>query len=84
MTDKLNGLVFKSFEDVSTSVSKFCGVTSDNKHVAVSFIEGSCDIGIGLDKTEALRNRREQFNLPQGGDYISKNELFKRMNWRVE
>lgn len=79
----MKGLVFRSFSDVSTKVSKYEGITNDEKVVCVSFVDGSCDIGIGNDKIEALRNRREQFNLPEGGDYLSQNKLFSIMSWKV-
>lgn len=84
MAENLNNLVFKNFEDVSTSVSKYRGITSDNKIVTISFIEGSCDIGVGENNIEALRNRAEAFYLPQNGDYISRGELFERMGWAME
>ena len=83
LTNKYDNLTFKSLEQVSSAnPSRWIGILSDDRFLIATFLAGELEIGIGIDKMDALKNREVVLSDYGDSDYLEENTLLGNMGWK--
>lgn len=59
------------------------GELENNQKIRVSFVEGSLEIGIGEDYESARHNKIEVLDFGEDQGYVTKEEIFEILKWKI-